>query len=124
MAKPAKTPPNQANVPRRPHLALSPDQETNYANMVRIAHTPAEYVFDFARFLPGDRGAKVVSRILMSPLGAKLLLSALTENVAKYEKMYGEIQIPKKQTLADFLFTPPAKPGEEEKDDKEDNKEE
>lgn len=114
MAKTAKTPPNQANLPRRPQLTLAPDQDTNYANMVRIAHTPAEVVFDFARFLPGDRAAKVVSRILMSPLGAKLLLRALAENVSKYEKMYGEIEIPKKQTLADFLFNPPTKPEDEE----------
>jgi hypothetical protein len=77
-----------------------------YANLVRIAHTPSELMFDFGRFLPGDRMASVVARVLMSPLGAKLFLNALSENLAKYEAAYGEIEIPQKQSLADFLFRP------------------
>jgi hypothetical protein len=47
----------------------------------------------------------------MSPLGAKLLHRALTENLARYEAAFGEIKIPGESgTLADFLFRPPAPP--------------
>jgi hypothetical protein len=95
-----------------PQLRIPADVETHYSNMVRIAHTPAEIILDFARLLPGEPYAKVVSRVLTSPVSAKLLLKALSENLTKYEAAFGEITIPKKQSLADFLFNPP-KPEDE-----------
>ena len=94
--------------PRKAGLRMPTDLHTAYANMARLAHTPSELVFDFARFLPGDAHATVASRVIMSPLGAKLFLNALTENITKYETTFGEIEVPQKQTLADFLFRPPA----------------
>ena len=42
----------------------------------------------------------------MTPLSAKLLLRALTENIARYEAAYGEIHVPVNSTLADNLFRP------------------
>ncbi len=95
---------------RRPRIHIPPDLEAAYANIVRIAHTPSEMMFDFARLLPGDPSAPVVSRVLMSPLGAKLFLRALNENLAKFESVFGEINVPQKQSLADFLFKPPDSP--------------
>ena len=100
---------------KRPNILLPNDLEPSYANMVRIAHTPSEVMFDFARFLPGDPQAKVVSRVLVSPLSAKLMLNALAENLSKYEAQFGEIKIPHRQSLADFLFKP-AEPDEGEED--------
>lgn len=76
-----------------------------YANLVRIAHSPADIVLDFAHLLPGETKARVGSRILMSPLSAKLLLRALTENLARYEAAFGEIHMPV-SSLADHLFKP------------------
>lgn len=110
MAEPKKMPP-----PSHMRIDIPSDLDPVYTNLVRIAHTPSEVMFDFARFLPGDPGAKVVSRVLMSPLSAKLLMRALTDNLAKYESTFGEVKIPQKQSLADFLFRPPDKeaPGEE-----------
>ena len=103
MAKPEKKPVKHGP----PQIRIPVNVETNYSNMVRIAHTPSEIIFDFARLLPGEPHAKVVSRVLTSPISAKLLLKALTENLSKYEANFGEIIIPKKQSLADFLFNPP-----------------
>jgi len=40
----------------------------------------------------------------MSPLSAKLLLRALTENLARYEANLGEITVP--SNLAENLFRP------------------
>ena len=52
----------------------------------------------------------VSSRIVMSPLGAKLLYRALAENLAKYEAAFGEIKVPGSGSLAEHLFRPPNPP--------------
>ena len=104
--------------PQPPKIHIPPDVGASYANLVRIAHTPSELMFDFARFLPGDPSAPVVSRIIMSPLGAKLFVKALNDNLAKYEATYGEIVIPKKHSLADSLFKPLQPPDEPPEDGK------
>ena len=102
--------------PARPVVAQSPsieapnDLESAYVNLVRIAHTPSELVFDFAYLMPGSASARVRSRIVMSPLGAKLFYRALAENLAKYEASFGEIKVPGESSLADYLFRPPAPP--------------
>jgi hypothetical protein len=93
-------------------MEVPPDLPIQYVNLVRIAHSPSELVFDFARMLPGSSGPQVTSRIVMSPLGAKLFARALAENLARYEAAFGEIRIPGEPTLADGLFHPPATPGQ------------
>ncbi len=100
------------NAPHRPGATLEvpADLDTIYANLVRIAHSPSELVFDFAHLLPGTTNARVQSRIVMSPLAAKLLHRALSENLARYESAFGEITIPGESSLADNLFRPPAPP--------------
>jgi len=98
--------------PQSPHIPLEfpPDLKTDYVNLVRIAHSPSEMVFDFAQLLPGAATVQVKSRIVMSPLGAKLFFRALQENLSKYEAAYGEIVLPRDSTLADQLFRPPPAP--------------
>ena len=106
----SSAPPNRPSAPPFPPLELPADFPIEYANLVRIAHSPAELVFDFAQLLPGGLPARIQSRIVMSPIGAKLFLRALTENLGKYEAAYGEINIPSGSTLADQLFHPPQPP--------------
>ena len=95
--------PKQAQVPP---LEIPDDLQVEYINLVRISHTPSELVFDFARLLPGSLPGRVQSRIIMSPLGAKLFYRALAENLSKYEAAFGEIQIPGGSSLAEHLFRP------------------
>jgi hypothetical protein len=90
--------------------------ESIYVNLVRIAHTASELVFDFAHLLPGSTPARVRARVVMSPLGAKLLHRALTENLARYEAAFGEIKVPGEITLADQLFRPPGLPDQPSKE--------
>lgn len=107
---------NEKAKPKVPKLLISSEVKPLYVNLARIAHSPSELVFDFAHLLPGEKNGRVVSRILMSPLSAKLLHRALSENLAKFETAYGEIKIPKKHSLADHLFRPlqpPEEPDEE-----------
>jgi hypothetical protein len=97
----------------RPNTSLEVPAELQpvYANLVRIAHSPADMVFDFAHLLPGESRARIGARILMSPLSAKLLYKALGENLARYEAAFGEIKVPSaSSTLADQLFKPLQQP--------------
>src|SRR5512146_2097684 len=89
-----------------PTLEIPAGLETVYANLARISHSPADIVIDFAHLLPADSNAVVKARVLMSPLSAKLLLRALTENLARFEAAFGEINVPINTTLADSLFRP------------------
>lgn len=85
-------------------LELPADLEPVYVNVVRISHSPAELVFDFARMLPGLAAARVLARVLMSPMSAKLFHRALGENLARYEASFGEIATPRDSGLANDLF--------------------
>ncbi|HLB49355.1 MAG TPA: DUF3467 domain-containing protein, partial [Anaerolineales bacterium] len=68
-------------------------------------HSPSEIVIDYARVMPNTPKSKIVARIVLTPMNAKLLLRALNDNLAKYEAQYGEIIVP--TGLADQLFKPP-----------------
>lgn len=63
-----------------------------YSNLVMIAHSPEEFIFDFIRVMPGVPKAKVRSRIIVTPAHARRLLRALEENIARYEDAYGDIE--------------------------------
>lgn len=67
------------------------EAEGIYSNLAIISHSPAEFVIDFTRILPGVPKARVHARIVMTPQHAKLLLHALGENIGKFENQYGEI---------------------------------
>ncbi len=106
------------SAPPRPASGAAPNMEVPsdliaaYANLVRIAHSPSELVLDFAQLLPGVPNARVCSRIVMSPVHAKLFFRALGENLSRYESAFGEIRLPGEVTLADYLFRPPQQPPE------------
>ena len=75
-------------------IKLSLDTDKNveeYANFAITTHSPAEFVIDFFRILPGISEAKVKSRIIMSPVHLKTLVRALQDNINKYENKFGEI---------------------------------
>ncbi len=80
-----------------------------FANMVRVSHTPGEFILDFTAILPGNTAPKVSSRIILSPLGLKMMQQAVLENLRRYEASFGEIKLNPQHTLADDLFgkTPP-----------------
>jgi hypothetical protein len=92
--------------PTGPKINVPEGTEPVYANLARISHSPADIVIDFAHILPGESIANIQSRVVMSPLSAKLLMHALTENLARYEAAFGEIKVPGNSTLAENLFRP------------------
>lgn len=86
------------------------DIKTFYGNLARISHSPADIVIDFALALPGDPKAMVQTRVVMSPLSAKLFLHALGENMSRFESAFGEIVLPGNSSLAEHLFRPQKPP--------------
>lgn len=90
---------------RRIKLEVPKDLTASYANTVMISHTAHEVIFDFIQLIPSDPTARVQHRVIMTPVHAKMLLNALTENLGRFEERNGEIQLPQKpESLADQLF--------------------
>jgi len=69
------------------------EAEGIYSNLAIITHSPAEFIIDFTRVLPGVPKAKVHARVIMTAQHAKLLLRALEDNISKFELKFGEIKI-------------------------------
>ncbi len=81
-------PPQQINVELGEKEA-----EGIYSNLALITHSPAEFVIDFTRMVPGVPKTRIYARIIMTPQHAKSLLAALKDNIGKYEKQFGEIKV-------------------------------
>jgi len=62
-----------------------------YANLAFITSNKSEFIFDFARFLPGNTRGKVVSRVILGPVHAKAFLKSLAETVERFEDKHGAI---------------------------------
>ncbi|RKX24635.1 MAG: DUF3467 domain-containing protein [Candidatus Zixiibacteriota bacterium] len=69
------------------------EAEGIYANLAMIVHSPTEIIIDFARVMPRSPKSRVLSRIIMTPMHAKMLHQALTDNIKKFEKQFGEIKV-------------------------------
>ncbi|MGI6243336.1 MAG: DUF3467 domain-containing protein [Prevotella sp.] len=78
----------QVKIGLRPEVASG-----EYSNLAMINHSSSEFVIDFAHMLP-ITPPQVFSRVIMAPEHTKRLLFALQENVARYEKEFGEIKLP------------------------------
>jgi len=72
---------------------IRPDVEGGvYSNIAGIVHNANEFIFDFATVLPGKEAAQVRARVITNPVHAKQFLAALAENIANYERAFGEIK--------------------------------
>ena len=76
------------------NVQVPPDLDATYSNFALITHSASEIIIDFARVLPNTPKAKVYARIITTPMHAKLLLRALSDNLEKYEAQFGEIKMP------------------------------
>src|ERR1700754_2630046 len=79
---------NQLNIELSEEIA-----EGIYSNLAIITHSNQEFVLDFVRIMPGTPKAKVKSRIIITPEHAKRLLTALEDNINKYEAVNGRIKV-------------------------------
>ena len=86
-------------------LELRPEIASGvYSNLALISHSHSDFVVDFARILPGMPKPEVCSRVVLAPEHAKRLLQALQDNLYKYEKEFGNIELPDQdsRTIAPF----------------------
>ncbi|MGE5402491.1 MAG: DUF3467 domain-containing protein [Ignavibacteriales bacterium] len=81
------------------------EAEGIYSNLAIITHSPAEFVIDFTRVVPGVPKAKVHARIITTPQHAKMLMLALNDNIEKYEARFGEIKIEGQGNSPQFGFS-------------------
>lgn len=79
---------NQLNIELSEEVA-----EGTYSNLAIITHSSAEFIIDFIRMMPGVPKAKVKSRVILTPQHAKRLLTAISDNVRKYEEANGKIKL-------------------------------
>ena len=94
---------DQPQQPQQINIELGEKEaEGIYSNLAIITHSPAEFVIDFTRVLPGVPKARVHARIVMTPQYTKMLLGALRDNVEKFEAKFGEIKI-----AGEMAGTPP-----------------
>lgn len=61
-----------------------------YANMMQVMHTQEEFVLDFLNVFPPT--GTLNSRVIVSPGHMKRIIAALADNLAKYEKQFGEVK--------------------------------
>jgi len=95
---------DQPQQPQQINIELGEKEaEGIYSNLAIITHSPAEFVIDFTRVLPGIPKAKVHARIVMTPQHARMFLGAMQDNIEKYESKFGEIKI-----AGDLSGPPPA----------------
>ena len=80
--------PNQINIELGEKEA-----EGTYSNLAIISHSPAEFILDFTRILPGVPKGRILSRIIMTPQHAKMFLNALTDNMNKFEQQHGPVKV-------------------------------
>ena len=91
------------NQPQQINIELGEKEaEGIYSNLAIISHSPAEFIIDFTRLMPGIPKAKVHARIVMTPQHTKLLMNALSDNIHKYEKIHGDIKADGPQNNSPF----------------------
>jgi hypothetical protein len=74
-----------------------------YANALQVGHTKEEFILDFMNLVPPQGIA--VSRVFLSPGHMKRIVSALQDNLKKYEEQFGKIeeaQAPKNEQKLGF----------------------
>jgi hypothetical protein len=61
-----------------------------YCNNMVVAHTPEEFIMDFIMVVRPM--AELRARVIMSPAHMKRTISALQDNLKKYEERFGKIR--------------------------------
>jgi hypothetical protein len=76
--------PKQIKINIPPHI-----QAGVYANSMAVAHTRDEFIMDFTLITPP--AGTVNARVITSPGHIKRIISALQDNVKRYEAKFGTI---------------------------------
>lgn len=92
---PANRPPEAPQPARQFNVEVPSNLELVYSNFAIINHAPSEVMIDFGQLMPNTpQQIRVRARVMLTPMNAKLLLRALSENLVNYERRFGEIKTP------------------------------
>ncbi len=61
-----------------------------YANAMQVGHNKEEFLLTFLNLVPP--AGRVCGKIIVSPGHLKRMITALTENLARYENSFGKIE--------------------------------
>ncbi len=81
------------NQPQQPNVQIKIEDQTlkgAYANVMRVLHTPEEFVMDFMNVI--ELNGIVSARVIVAPGHFKRIVAALNDNLKKYEQVFGEIK--------------------------------
>ncbi len=63
-----------------------------YANAMSVVHSKEEFTLDFMNIYPHQGAGIVNGRIIISPGHMKRIISALQDNLKKYENQFGKVE--------------------------------
>lgn len=92
MADEEKTPVKMSRIKIQIDDQLAPGV---YSNLVMVHQTDSEMVLDFLFLQPGQPKANLRSRVVTSPRHIKRLIGVLQEQMARYERLHGEVKLPR-----------------------------
>lgn len=77
--------------------ASDDDMKGRYANLMSVSHTAEEFVLDYFAVTPSGEGPRghLVSRVIVSPAHFKRVVTALADNLRKYEEQFGPVEDPR-----------------------------
>lgn len=88
-----ESPDSAPDSPNRLQIELDdPTALGAYVNFSIVGHTDTEFTMDFVYVQPHQPKGKVRARLICAPSHAKRFLTALDENIKKYEKSFGPIR--------------------------------
>ena len=64
-----------------------------YANICMVTHSDSEFIIDSFFLQPGKPQAMMKGRLILSARNAKRLMFTLTEQIKRYEKIFGDVQV-------------------------------
>jgi hypothetical protein len=78
-----------------------------YSNYMIVSHSKEEFVLDFMMVMPPT--GSVTARVVISPGHMKRMISALAQNVAKYEEKFGTLTAAEEPPKPTMGFHPSSK---------------
>jgi hypothetical protein len=81
-----------------------------YSNLMVVSHTKEEFVLDFMMVAhsAGSVAGSVTSRVVISPGHMKRMISALQQNVTRYEEKFGKLTAAEEPPKPTMGFHPPS----------------
>ena len=79
------------NQPKQIQIKASDEMSRGrFSNNMLVTHSAEEFIIDWLVNSPS--GTHLVSRIIVSPGHIKRIISALTDNLHKYEQQFGKVR--------------------------------